>query len=220
MSSVAVPVKFWTEDPLILFTDLVFFPTADMTREAKFNALTRLALAISLVMYGMDYPHWSSFLLISVIAIIVIYYSGRKPEVSECSEKEHFTVTPTRINDDFEQTIVAPLFSEEHRVPPPSYDMYSNPGIEDVSFVEPIRPQAYPYGQYMTGSNFLPGDMYSLDMAVKAGAGTAREFANNLYMRNEIAFRENMMRIYKKKLNRRFRSSNPENDTFSPYESY
>jgi hypothetical protein len=31
------PTKFWIEDPCILFTDLAFFPTTEMTREQKLN---------------------------------------------------------------------------------------------------------------------------------------------------------------------------------------
>lgn len=214
-------VKIWIQDPSILFTDLVFFPTADMNREQKFNALTRLAIIIAIIMYAMDYKHWLNFLLISVIIILILYFTNKDtPHVVAPSPiREGFTLTPTRINDDFEQTVVSPLFAEEHRILPSAYDMYENQGIEDVAFIEPLRPQAHPYGQYLTRTNFLPSDEHALQMNASGGAKTAREFANNMYMRNEMASRENFQRIYKKKIDRRFRH-NAIDDSFSPFDSY
>lgn len=204
-------VKFWVEDPSILFTDLVFFPTIEMSREQKLNALTRLAIIISVVMYCMDYNKWLVFLLTSIIILIMVNYA-------KCSEKENFTIVPTHIGDDFHTTVVAPLFSEEHRVPPPAYDHYTSVDLTPTTFKEPIRPQEYPYGQYLTRSNLLPGDEYATHVNPNGGAKTAREYVNSTYLKHDLAFKENMTRLYHKKLNRRFRHNT--NDTFSPYHSY
>jgi len=66
-----VSVKFWVENPCIIFTDLVFFPVNGMSKEEKLNALTRLAIVISLVMYYMEYKHWLTFLLVSILTLVV-----------------------------------------------------------------------------------------------------------------------------------------------------
>lgn len=211
------PTKFWIEDPCILFTDLVFFPTTEMTREQKLNALTRLAIIISVIMFTFDYPNWYIFLLISILFIIVIQYSSKAKDVKKT--EEHFSVVPTRVGDDFLQTIVTPTYSEEVRVPPPSYDQFNDTTILDIPFEEPVRSQAYPYGQYLTKTNLLPSDEYYVHMNGSGGARSAREFANSTFTRNEIAGRENQTRILKKLLARRFRH-NSLNDSYSPFHSY
>lgn len=207
--------KFWVENPCILMTDIVFFPTATMTREQKFNALTRLAIAIAVTMFVLDYKHWSTFLLVSVLILVVIYYAEKGK-----GDKEGFSIVPTRVGDDFHQTIVAPLFAEEVRVPPPSYEMETPVDFTDIPFEAPIRPQSYPYGQYLTRTNLMPADEYLVHMGLTGGAKNAREFANSTFTKHTMAHRENMTRIHKKSLQRRFRHSQTENDTWSPFSSY
>jgi hypothetical protein len=168
----------------------------------------------------MDYPHWLTFLLVSVLAIIVLYYASQPTQSAIPVNTEHFTVTPTYIGDDFQQTVVAPLFAEEWRVPPPAYDMYSNDTIADVAFIEEPRPQTWPYGQVLSSVNFSPSDAYTLNMNPTGGAKEARSFANNLITRNEMASREQFTRIFKKTLQSRFRHNTSVGDTFSPFTSY
>jgi len=211
-----VQTKFWVETPCILMSDIVFFPTANMTREQKLNALTRLAIAIAVAMFLMDYKYWSTFLLISVLFLVIVYYSEKNNKV----DKEGFSIVPTRVGDDFHQTIVAPLFAEEVRVPPPSYDMETSVDFTDIPFEDPIRPQSYPYGQYLTRTNLLPSDEYLIHMNLTGGAKNAREFANSSFTKHTMAFRENMTRIHKKSLQKRFRHGQTENDTWSPFSSY
>lgn len=209
------PTKFWVEDPCILFSDLVFFPTAGMTREQKLNALTRLAVSISVGMYIAEYKHWSTFLLGSVLFIVVVEYAEKAKQKS----KEGFTIVPTRIGDDFHETVVAPVFAEEVRVPPPAYEMESQVDFTDIPFEAPIRPQSYPYGQYLTRTNLMPSDEYLIHMNPSGGTKNAREFANSSFTKHTMAFRENMTRMHKKSLDRRFRH-NVIGDSFSPFTSY
>jgi len=75
----------------------------------------------------------------------------------------------------------------------------------------------YPYGQYLTRTNLLPSDEEATHM-LNGGPRQAREYVNSNFARHTIAFRENMTRLYKKKLARRFRSNN--NDVFSPFQGY
>lgn len=206
--------KFWVEDPCVLLSNLRVFPMREMTRDEKLNALTRLALLITLVMYAMEYKQWINFLLISLLVVVILKYSG--DNCNDRAPREDFTIVPTYTGTDFHQTTVTPTFAEEWHVPPPAYDIYTNVPPPDT-FDEPLRPQSYPYGQYLTKTNLLPSDEYHAHQGC-GRARTAREYINSAFLRHDLAFRDNMTRIFKKKLARRFRHNC--NDTFSPYHSY
>ncbi len=229
---------FWAKDPGVLFQNFAVFPTPDMTKNEKLNALTRLAIVISIIMYFMEYQHWFIFLILSLLVIVILAYAGdpeafvTKTMASEDSgistEKEEsdttdgiekFTVTPTYVGTDFQQTVVSPTYSEEWQNPPPAYDLYTNvvSTMYPNTFETPLKPQSYPYGQFLTKTNLLPGDEYYTHLGC-GGPRTARTYVNSTFLRNDISFRENMMQLYKKKLNRRFRQN--QNDTFSPFNSY
>nr|QBK86243.1 MAG: hypothetical protein LCMAC102_00380 [Marseillevirus LCMAC102] len=214
MSNESEKKKFWIEDPCILLTNI--FPITEMSRAEKLNALTRLAIVITIIMYFMKYEHWLIFLVLSVFIIIVLQYAGSKKD----DNVEDFTIVPTYVGTDFQQTVVSPTFAEEWQIPPPAYDIYTQvpyPGAEQDKFEKPLKPQSYPYGQYLTRTNLLPSDEYYTHLGC-GGARTAREYVNSTFLRHDLARRENMMRIYKKRLNRRFRHNC--SDTFSPYHSY
>lgn len=227
--------NFWTEEPCALFDELSFIPTKSMSRAEKLNALTRLILIVALIMYFMKYKQWLTFLVIGVVVIIVLNYtqkegfkkntlSKEKEHVSEVTHSdddtvENFTIVPTYTGGDFQQTVVTPTFAEEWQIPPPAYDLYTQVPYPDArdTFEAPLTPQSYPYGQYLTRTNLLPSDEYYTHLGC-GGARTAREFVNSTFLRHDLARRENMMRIYKKRLNRRYRSNTQ--DSFSPYSSY
>jgi len=229
--------KFWVEDPCALFTELALFPTTDMSKAEKLNALARLAIVIAIVMYFMKYEHWFVFLVLSILVVVVLNYAGAasesfkkgsakksKSDDEEEDDKdesvEDFTIVPTYVGTDFQQTVVAPTYAEEWQIPPPAYDIYTQvpyPGAAADTFEKPMQPQSYPYGQYLTRTNLLPSDEYYIHLGC-GGARTAREYINSTFLRHDLARRENMTRIYKKKLNRRFRHNCQ--DTYSPYHSY
>jgi Ca2+/Na+ antiporter len=218
--------SFWIEDPCILFSDFEIFPKKDMSLSEKMNALTRLVVIVTIIMYFLKFKYWLVFGALSIL-LVVVFYSMKKRQMSnysgssvdETDEQENFTLTPTYVGDDFTQTVVSPTFSEEWQVPPPAYDLYTEVPLpdEDIRFEEPLRPQSYPYGQYLTKTNLLPSDEYYTHTGC-GGTQNAREYANSAFLRHDLAHRDNMMRIFKKKLNRRFRHNT--NDVFSPYMSY
>ena len=219
---------FWAKDPCALFQSYSIFPTPEMSKNEKLNALTRLIICITAIMYYMKYEFWFTFLILALLLIVILAYAGGNGESFQLSETlknteepqiEKFTVTPTYVGTDFQQTVVSPTFSEEWQIPPPAYDIYTNvPPLNDPqTFETPLKPQSYPYGQYLTRTNLLPSDEYYTQLGC-GGARSARSYVNSTYLRNDLAFRENMTRLYKKRLNRRFRHNC--NDTFSPYMSY
>jgi len=240
--------KFWVEEPCVLFKDLSFFPVKNMTQQEKLNALTRLAIIISVIMYFMKYEHWFVFLTLSILSIIVINYSGdfenyKKGESSDVDSVEsstdiestdnddtgednktlieNFSVTPTYTGSDFQQTIVAPTFAEEWQINPPEYDLYTQVSCPEDFMEEPRPPlsqQSYPYGQYLTRTNLLPSDEYYTHQGC-GGSKSAREYVNNAFLRHSLAGRENISRIHKKRLSRQFRHNNL-HDSYSPFVSY
>ena len=207
-------VKFWVEDPCVLFRTLEVLPTREMTKEQKLNALTRLVVLVALGMYFLQYDSWFLFLVLGILLLIGLnYVTDMKPYQPL---KEDFSIVPTYSGTDLQQTTVTPTFAEEWHVPPPAYDLYTQVPVPST-FEEPLKPQTYPYGQYLTKTNLLPSDEY----VTHTGTGshkTAREYVNSSFLRHDLSHRENMMRIYKKKLNRRFRHNCQ--DTISPYHSY
>lgn len=208
--------KFFVDDPCVLFTNIRIFPLAEMTKDEKLNALTRLSLVIAAILYFMQYEYWLTFLVIAILIVVLLKYAVKKDEAATI--KEDFTLVPTYASPDMHTTTVAPLFAEEWQVYPPTYDTYTNT-TTPVHFEEPLTPQSYPYGQYLTRTNLLPSDEYATHM-LNGGQRQAREYVNGAFLRHEMAYRENMTRLYKKKLDRRFRNTSPGNDTFSPFHSY
>ena len=209
--------RFWVQDPSALLTRLYVFPTADMSKNEKLNALTRLSLIVTGLMYWLKYEHWFTFLLLAVLIIVLLKYGVKTKENGKGhNKKEGFTVTPTYDSTDFQQTTVAPTFAEEWQIPPPSYDIYTSIPAE-TTFYDPPDPRSYPYGQYLTKTNQLPSDEYNAHVSC-GGLRDAREYINSSFTRHDLAFRDNMTRIFKKSLERAFRHNC--NDTFSPYHSY
>jgi hypothetical protein len=201
--------KFFIDDPMILFTHPQLVPGGSMTSNEKLNALARLAIIVGIILYFMQYEHWAIFLIASILAIILlkVYYS---------KNKENFTLVPTYPNPDMQTTTVAPIFAEEQQIIPPAYDLYVN-DAPDTSYMAPLIPQNYPYGVFMSKSNLLPSDEYASHM-LNGGPKEAREYVNGAFIRHTLAHRDNMTRLMKKRLQRRFRQTT--NDSFSPFHSY
>lgn len=217
--------KFWVDDPSVLITNIRLFPLASMTKDEKLNALTRLGILIGGVLYFMNNEHWFTFIILSMLVVLLMKYAGKPENFSPPSHDskdgetqiENFTLTPTYSSPDMSLTTIAPLFSEEWQILPPAYDLYVNTP-PDVSFAEPLTPANFPYGQYLTTTNLLPSDEQATRM-FNGGPKQARSYINSAFTRHTMAYRDNMTKLYKKKLARRFRATNC-NDSFSPFHSY
>ena len=90
--------RFWLENLPDLFCSLSLIPTQSMSPENQFNALTRLILAVSLMLYILNYKYTSIFLLLSIVLIVVIYYVQQK------YKQEAYTPTITYQNQPITQT--------------------------------------------------------------------------------------------------------------------
>jgi hypothetical protein len=198
---------FWLEDPKALFSSFAFLPVDGMTRNEKLNALTRLALGITAGLYWTRYKHWMTFLLASVGAVVVLKFSTR-------GLTEGFAVPRTlRVPDSSEETTLAPVFAEEWVSPPPEYDLTSD---DEVFYEEPPRLRSYPYGQMMSVTNTLPRDEEHIRLA--GGLADARNYSNNAFLRHRMQNQEELIRLQKKRINRRFRHTT--NNAVSGFASY
>ena len=204
--------EFWAQDICALFGDGSIFPTNSKSKNQNLNALTRLSIVITLLLVAFGNSQWLIFLCFAILLIVLLKYAGK-------NISEGFTRTPTYVSDDFVQTVVPPLFAEEWQIPPPAYDIYDSAAPENIDyFPDLLQPQSYPYGQYRTiTSNLTTPDSYVIDQTC-GGSAPARDYANSYWTRNSLAFRDNMQRVFKKSLARRFRQNC--SDTFSPYSSY
>lgn len=120
----------------------------------------------------------------------------------------------------FDHLAVSPIFAEEWHVRPPVYDLYINqpPRQQSISIPNKIDdPRDYPYGQYLTITNLLPGEEKKVNLFCNRKS-SALAYINNQFTRQDVAFRENMTRVLKKKLHRRFRHDCY--DLWSPYNSF
>ena len=65
--------KFWIYDPSILFQTYDIIPTDNMCNVNRMNALTRVIILISLVMFIIKFPLWWLFLLLGIFIIIFFW---------------------------------------------------------------------------------------------------------------------------------------------------
>lgn len=215
--------KFWLEDPCMLVSN--FIPNSNMTRTQKLNSLATMIIIVSAIMYLAGYQHWLIFLIGGLLITIFLQYGACNKSSESFTEEaesdndniEHFSLTPTYISvSNPNQTTVAPLFAEEWQIYPPAYDT-TNEAPSEEPFDDVLVPQQYPYGQYLTKTNLLPSDEYYVRQ-MNGGTTQAREYVNSSFTRNTLAHRDNMMRLYRKQIARRFRQNY--NDTVSPFTSY
>ena len=66
--------RFWLEEPLSLLRSATIIPYCGMTISARLNALTRLVLLISLILWLFCFRQWWLFLFLGLLMIIILYY--------------------------------------------------------------------------------------------------------------------------------------------------
>ena len=72
--SIYSPINFWLEDPSALFQTLDVVPNQDMTDAERLNAMTRVVILITAVMFIVKFPLWWAFLAIGIIVSIILWY--------------------------------------------------------------------------------------------------------------------------------------------------
>jgi len=93
MSTLELNEPFWINKPQVLFTNCNIIPTTDMTGAERLNALTRLLLIITIVMYFMGYDQYFTVLALGIILIFILRGQQSK-------DRQHENFSPRRGNHD------------------------------------------------------------------------------------------------------------------------
>lgn len=226
--------KFWLEDPTVLVKSFSIFPDEKMTRNEKLNALTRLAVLISAGLYWAEYQYWSTFLLVAILGIIAMKYACPPAEKSEGFSipptyngvnyqetvlaptfAEEWQIPPIEydlVDEVYDEDDVEGTYGPMMTYPRSSQTRGQNNGYKEDDgdryvklgdlgrYKDPL--ELDPYGQYLTRTNQLPADE-NWERS-RGTLSTARAFANSAFQRHRDAFQEDMTRIHKKKMARRY----------------
>lgn len=69
---------FWINDPRALFSSTDLVSRDNMTNAERLNALTRVIVIISIIMFLVRFPLWWLFLLIGLIFVIILFYMEQR----------------------------------------------------------------------------------------------------------------------------------------------
>lgn len=72
--SIYSPINFWFEDPSALFQTFEVVPNQNMTDAERLNAMTRVIILITAIMFVIKFPLWWMFLVIGIIVVIIMWY--------------------------------------------------------------------------------------------------------------------------------------------------
>lgn len=141
--------SFWLYSVKDLFCSIQIIPTTHMTKQQKFNALTRLVLILFLILWCIDLKLASIFLILSLIIIIILYYLQRKPMTDI---KENFTNSYNVEYIQTPQTLLPPRSFKTLKLEPiEEFTLYSeqqntlcNTGVGPPGFQECVKPEKQP----------------------------------------------------------------------------
>jgi len=97
-SSIYTPINFWFEDPSVLFQTFEIMPNQEMTDAERLNAMTRVIIIITAIMFIVKFPLWWMFLVIGIISVIVLWYiiKGRSEEYENYHMRQTEYLRPPR----------------------------------------------------------------------------------------------------------------------------
>lgn len=72
--------KFWLNDPNVLWQNFKIIPTADMSNAERLNAITRLLVLITIILYAAGYEMYYVVLLLGILLIVVLRSTCPKTE--------------------------------------------------------------------------------------------------------------------------------------------
>lgn len=79
-------VVFWMNDPNVIFDKdhfFEFFPTEEMTFNQKMNAITRLTIIVSFILFAFTKNIWVLITMILTVISIVLYHHHKCPKKTE-----------------------------------------------------------------------------------------------------------------------------------------
>ena len=208
-------IKFWLTDPCELVSNPSLIPTKEMSLNEKLNSVTLLVLLGTVIMWFLDYEYWYLFLVGGLALIIIIKIISER-------KKEHFTIPPTYVDGSSPMTTVPPMFAEEWQIPPPAYDVYNMSDVENpynqLAYNSQIdlNKQPYPiYSQYISDTTVLPQEEEELK---NRPLRDAQFYMTDAVTRDEITFRNDMIRPFVNRINREYNHGCF--DQITPYSSW
>ncbi len=87
-------MKFWLEDPTVLFRNFQILPTIMMTQTERLNALTRLIIIITILLFLLKISYWFIFLFLGITIVIGLYHHSQQIQ-NEKGKKEEFYNCPS-----------------------------------------------------------------------------------------------------------------------------
>lgn len=72
--------KFWAEDPMKLVSNYTFLPSVGMTYPTLLNAMTRLIIIVSLLLFMLSIGEWWIFLVLGIVIVCLMWYYGNVME--------------------------------------------------------------------------------------------------------------------------------------------
>ncbi len=202
--------KFWLNDPCVLVTDFNLAPNSSLSMNEKLNALTRIILLGSIIMYAMDYQYWFVFLIVGILIVLAI----KLLSVQNNNMKEGFSIPPVYVDGAEPVTTIPPIHAEEWQVPPPIYDEYTNAPSPEGKCGE-YNEQRPIYGQYISAHRLFP---YQGQELQNKSLNDAQLYMNDEFTRDTLQHRNDMIRTFTNKLDRTYKSGCY--DSISPWNSY
>lgn len=190
--------KFWLRCPLSLFNSLDILPEKSMCTSEKLNALTRLAVLISLVLLIAGNDKWYLLLLGTIVFVIVAYFLCN---IRKQGFKSIQTLNPIWYHD--QSTPIESVDSMCNQ----DYELVDDTYVNDVQYIDTeYRPRLY----FGTSKGLMPDEE---DQFENLDRKQLRRLNTEKFANREIEARESIVQIFKKELNERF-----EPDEY--YESY
>lgn len=72
--SIHDPINFWFEDPKSLFQTFDTIPCDNMSNAERLNAMTRMIIIITAIMFAIRFPLWWLFLGLGLLVVIILWY--------------------------------------------------------------------------------------------------------------------------------------------------
>lgn len=116
--------EVWYNNPGILFENLgEFFPTNDLDRIEKINAIARLSIyyMILITLFGLN-SQWYS---VSIVLLIISYFLGYYENFEEVNKTELKCTNPSK-NNPFMNFTIGDYMNDVDRPPACSYDKVKN----------------------------------------------------------------------------------------------
>jgi hypothetical protein len=148
---------FWLQNPNVLFTSFEFFPSEDMSYTQKLNALSRMVIVLTLILYGIT-RHFR-ILIIGVITLAAIYFVYNYHLNDHAVKKRKSAIS--KDNDElegFENAAIASLANQKIPIPtnvftsPDSQNPFSNVLMTDYEYNPAKKPAPPSYNENVNDS--------------------------------------------------------------------